>query len=123
MKCMFHSYILPKEIGLIQLVSNETFIMQDQHEVKFKVGRYQTTKGDAKVHWRMIYESQALPDYYGSIMFEVGELEKSIKVPLNDSTLEKPTRIELFNPTKLYQFGNNKMAQISLVCKFFICIV
>ena len=104
-------------------MSNETFIMQDQHQLDFKVGRYKTTKGNAKVHWRMIYESQALPDSYGSIMFEVGELEKSIKVPLNNSILEKPTRVELFNPTKMYRLGNITMAKISLVCKFFICVV
>ena len=118
-----HSNILPKEIGLIQLVSNETFITQNQHQLNFKVGRYQTTKGDGKVHWRVIYESQALPDSYGNIMFEVGELEKSIKVPLNDSILEKPTRIELFNPTKKYRLGSTEMANISLVCKFFICVI
>ena len=96
--------------------------MQDQHEVRFKVGRYGSTKVNAKVHWRVIYQSQALPDTYGNVEFEVGEFEKSIKVPLNDSTLEKPARIELFNATKMYQFGSNKIAQISLVRKFFLCV-
>ena len=119
MKCSLciHSNILPKEIGIIQLVSNETFITQYQHQLNFKVGRWKTAKGNAKVHWRVIYESQALPDTYGNVEFEVGELEKSIKVRLNNSTLKMPTRIELFNPTKMYSLGNIKMAKISLVCK------
>ena len=110
-------------MGLIQLVSNETYIIQNQYELNFKVERFLSIKGYAKVHWRVTYKSHTFPDTYGNVEFKVGELEKSIKVQLNNSISEKPTRIELFNPTKLYQFGNNKMAQISLVCKFFICIV
>ena len=74
----------------------------------------------------MIYESQVLPDTYGNVEFEVGELEKSIKVPLNNYTLEKPTKIELFEPfepSNGYQLGENKVANISFVGKFLLKLI
>ena len=96
--------------------------MNDQSHLTFKVERLQTSKGDAGVSWRLIYESKNLTKTYGRIQFEDGQIQQLITVPLDKSKHDKPTRLELFNTTNKYNLGRWKMAKISLVCEFNPCI-
>lgn len=97
--------------------------MKGQPHITFKVERYQSLKDDASVYWRLLYESQSIQNTFGRIQFKDGEIQQVVKVPLDNLTHEKPTRIELFNPTNVYKLGIMKMTNISLVCKYFTCII
>ena len=104
--------------GLIQLVSNETFIMNNQRFLNFKVERLQISKGKARIYWRVvIQEFQDFPNTFGAVELEDGEIQKIYKVPFDLSIPDQPIRIELFNPTESYKLGKIKMAKISRVCK------
>ena len=48
------------EQGTIQLVSNESFILNNQSYVNFKVERLNSLKGDAEVSWRVFDDSDVL---------------------------------------------------------------
>ena len=96
--------------------------MNDQSYFTFKVERLQSLKDDAGVSWRLIYESKNLTKTSGRIQFEDGQIQQLITVPLDESRHDKPTRLELFNTTNMYNLGRWKMAKISFVCKFYSCI-
>ena len=110
------------EQGTIQLVSNETFIMNNQSYFTFKVERLQSLNGDAGVSWRLIYESNNLTKTSGRIQFEDGQIQQLITVPLDESRHDKPNKLELFNITNKYNLGSLKMTKISFVCKFYPCM-
>ena len=116
------NYFSRLEQGTIQLVSNESFIMNNQSYFTFKVERLQSLKGNAGVSWRLIYESKNLTKTSGRIQFEDGQIQQLITVPLNKSRHDKPTRLDLFNTTNKYNLGRLKMAKISFVGKFYLCI-
>ena len=116
------NYFSRLEQGTIQLVSNESFIMNDQSYFAFKVERLQSLKGNAGVSWRLIYESKNLTKTSGRIQFEDGQIQQLITVQLNESRHDQPTRLELFNTTNKYNLGSLKMAKISFVGKFYPCM-
>ena len=91
--------------------------MNDQSYFAFKVERLQSLKGDAGVSWRLSNESKNLTS--GRIQFEDGQIQQLITVPLSKSMHDKPTRLELFNTTTMYNLGKLKMTKISFVGKFY----
>ena len=93
--------------------------MNNQSYFTFKVERLQSLKDDAGVSWRLIYESKNLTKTSGRIQFEDGQIQQLVTVPLNESRHDKPTSIELFNTTNMYNLGRLKMAKISFVGKFY----
>ena len=107
------------EQGTIQLVSNESFILNNQSYVNFKVERLNSLKGDAEVSWKVFDDSEVLPIVEGKVQFVNKEIQKTFTVYLNDSHLKKPTRVELFNPTNMYKLGIINMAKIIYVGKSF----
>ena len=107
----------PVDEGLIQFVSNETFIMHDQRHLNFKVERLQSSKGKARVYWRVVQGSHNSSNAFGTVEFEYGEIQKNIKVPFSDTILDETAIIELFNQTEKYKLGKIKIAKISRVCK------
>ena len=96
--------------------------MNNQSYFTFKVERLQRLNGSAGLSWRLIYESKNLTKTSGRIQFEDGQIQQIITVPLDKSKHDKPTRLELFNTTNMYNLGRWKMAKISFVCKFYSCI-
>ena len=116
------NYFSRLEQGTIQLVSNESFIMNNQSYLTFKVERLQSLNRDAGVSWRLIYESKNLTKTSGRIEFEDGQIQQLITVPLNKSRHDKPTMLELFDTTNMYNLGRLKMAKISFVCKSYPCM-
>ena len=96
--------------------------MNDQSYFTFKVERLQSLKGDTGVSWRLIYESKNLTKTSGRIQFEDGQIQQLITVTVNKSRHDKPTRLELFNTTNMYNLGRLKMAKISFVGKFYPCM-
>ena len=113
------NYFSRLEQGTIQLVSNESFIMNNQSYFTFKVERLNSLKDDTEVSWKGFDDSDVLPMLEGKVQFVNKEIQQSFTVHLNDSHLKKPTRIELFNPTNTYKLGIIKMAEIIHVGKFF----
>ena len=106
-----------KDQGLIQLESNELFVMKDQPHIIFEVLRLHSFIGETEVNWKVIYENETLPKTFGKVLFEDGEESKSITASLDNHTLNGQTTLELFEPTTLYKLGVNKIAKISPVCK------
>ena len=107
------------EQGLIQLASNETFMMDDQQCLNFEVVRLHSSKGNAEVYWRLTDGLKTLSDMNGIVKFQSGDTQKTIKVFLGNMTLDKETRIELSYPTDMNELGVIRMAKISCVCKYF----
>ena len=59
--------------------------------------------------------------YFGTVHFENEESQKDVTVELSNIADQKlPFQIELSNPTNHYQLGENKVANISLVCEYHI---
>ena len=106
------------EQGAIQLVSSEIFVLKNQSYVNFKVERLNSLKGDTGVSLKVFYGSKVLTKLSGRVQFFNENIQQIVKVHLNNSSREKPTRIELFNPTNIYKLGINKVANISFVGKF-----
>ena len=93
--------------------------MNNQSYFSFKVERLQRSKGDAVVSWRLIYESKNLTKTSGRIQFEDGQIQQLITVPLSKFMHDKPTSIELFNTSNMYNLGSLKTAKISFICKYY----
>ena len=97
--------------------------MKDQLHLNFKVERLQSSKGKARVYWRMIQEPLDSSNAFGSVEFEEGEIHKTIDVSLDFTTLDLPTRIELFNPSNGYRLGENEVSSINFVGKFLVKLI
>ena len=108
------------EQGTIQLVSNETIVMKDQSYLIFKVERLYGVKGEAGFSWKAFHDSKMLPNLTGRVQFVNKNIQQIVKVHLNNASMERPTRIELFEPSNGYQLRKDKVVHISFVCKLLI---
>ena len=87
----------------------------NSYEVEIDVERIHMAKEKVEVKWKLVSDDRFHLSN-GTVFFND---EKVIKLDLKNADRNLSTKIELFEPSHSYQLGENKVANISFVSKFF----
>ena len=105
--------------GVIHLEKNESFIGKGQSTVDILVERKEKLEGKVEAKWKV----QNISGLNGSIIFKDKDHQQVITLDLRNVSRKQLIRIELFEPSHGYQLGENKVANISFVCKLILRIL
>lgn len=99
--------------GEVQFITKEFLIEQNSAEVNITIEKIHDIKHHVGVNWKIKNTNKL----NGSIFFDDTDDRKVIKLNIKNIAANKSIQIELLEPTNGYQLGENKVANISIVCK------
>ena len=99
-------------------MQNEVLVTPNSYKAEIVVERFHNVKDNVEVKWKLSnHDGQN-----GTVVFNNTIDQKVIKLDLKNVTRNLPVQIELYDPTNGYQVGENKVANISFVCKFLLIL-
>ena len=115
------SYDLSLDVGEIQFIKKEFLVASNSYEIEFAVERNHVVKEIVKVKWKFVSDENFHLSN-GTIFFDDENDQKLIKLDLKNNNRNLSTKIELLEPSNGYELGENKVANISFVCKLLLFI-
>ena len=116
-KIVKSSYDLIVDVGEIQFIKKELLVAPNSYEIEVAVERSHVVKEKVEVKWKLVSD-----DHFhlsnGTVYFIDENDLKVIRLDLKNANINLSTKIELYEPSNGYQIGENKVANISFVCKF-----
>ena len=89
----------------------------NSREIEVAIERIHLVKEKVEVKWKLVSDEHFHLSN-GAIFLNDENDQKVIKLDLKNADRNLSTKIELFEPSNGYQLGENKVANISFVCKF-----
>lgn len=112
----FKMHLFP---GYIQFDSNTYLSAPKSSEIIVQVERFHKIKERIEVNWRLS-NNGTFRGLDGKVFFDEFHDQKVIEIDFRNVTANQSLQIELFEPSTGFQLGDNKVANITLVCKSYV---
>ena len=106
------------DYGEIQFISREFLVSPNSSVVEVKVERVHNFKEQVEVKWKLVSGKDHIHLSNGTVFFNTRNYDEVIKLHIQNVTRNHSLKIELSEPSNGYQLGENKVANITFVCKF-----